>query len=135
MHCVAFDACCGMMIISRFKNTYMEGIHLSPEQRNALATYLKQQIAERKSIGMLIAAVNQIQISDGVGEVLLKCGFKDLTGPFFHPGHGHRITLFGYEQFPEKRQKPAPWDFLRRTLKKTYKGKVPKEKVKKRVFG
>lgn len=127
------------MIVSRFKDTYEEGRKLSEAQREELLAYLKGHVRATTNVGMIISAVNNIQMKDGIGDVLLEAGFKDLTGAFHHPGHGHKITLFGYEHHPNKREAPAPWDFLRKTLKKTYKG--PQEKAtkeapkKKRLFG
>lgn len=130
-----YSGCCGINIISYFKHNYIEGRKLTELQREELRNYLENSI-KTSMVGLLLVALNEIQIKDGIEEVLLDVGFQDLTGPFFHPGHGHRITLYGYELHPQKRESYPPWAYLRKTLRRGFKRPdVVKEEPLKRKFG
>lgn len=105
----SFPNCCGLLVISQFLS--FQGIYggtYTTEIKEELKRYIKEKISN-KGIGMYLAAVNSVQEEDGkLSEIFLELGFKDLTGAFYHPGHGHTITLYGYECYPEKRPKIIP---------------------------
>ena len=102
-----FPHCCGMKIVHNFDDDYIRGEKLTRYDKDSLTEYLEDELLHQTESGMMIAAINSQQREDGIAGVLKEVGFKDLTGEFFHPGHGRWISLWGYEFHPHKRKKPV----------------------------
>lgn len=99
-----FPQCCAINVIGDLNSYYEEGYKLTPDERATAKRDLKQSTKDNSYVGMVLVAINNLQAEDGFKDILLELGYKLLTEPFFHPGHGHYIYLFGYENFPKKRR-------------------------------
>jgi len=102
-----FQGCCGIYICYGMNLKIATTAELDEDTKEAIVAEFRKKAEQSKYVGMCLIALNSDQMTQGMGELAEKAGFKDLTGPFFHPGHGRRINLFGYECHPSKRP-PAP---------------------------
>lgn len=103
-----YPLCCGIFIAGGARDG--NGVYASSytdAQKEAFRLELQRQKSKAVSVGMLLIALNSQQ-TPACHPLLLEEGFKDLTGPFYHPGHRRHITLYGYEVHPSKHGVPLP---------------------------
>lgn len=97
--------CCGIREIYNFPgNTEKFGYKISELEKSVILQFVKYRLIPGASYGMTLVAINSLQVSAGVGEVLQEAGMTKILGPCFHPNHGRFIYLYAFVHHLEKNE-------------------------------
>lgn len=69
-------------------------------------SYLKDK-HRMSRVGLHLIALNHFQVKK-YGKLVGDAGYKVLVDSFYHPGHGHCITLYGQTQHGEGEKPDVP---------------------------
>lgn len=105
MRLMAFPGCCGITILCEFPCASSMGDQtLRAGEKEEIELFLRKNIKERTGVGMLMIALNEIQIKAGIEDIVRREGFKRVKKPAYHPGHQRCIGVYTFELHPERRK-------------------------------
>jgi len=99
----SFPSCCGIKVITDFgrDDEASRGLKLSDITLGQIKTSIKYKLTDSSNVGLVLIALNEIQVSAGIEKPVLECGFEKIN-TFYHPGHRRTITLYQFEHYPSK---------------------------------